>query len=227
MLNIDMIWGDGCQRWVDEHRAKGWTPFYINFMFRALRGKPDVVLEQMKRSIHKEFYTPFMMRFVRDPHREAEQDRMPRMMLFPDLPVFKQDRASDRTTQMNAGGLHYNGAMLIPPVSRFAGCPIAHIDQHRHRYTQGNIARIHVKPVDYKTSRLSDYSIKTVTRAHKFKCSSADETHILILPKSLSEVRPRHADLEPVQKAIKDLQASLNVSDDIAISMTSGVGTRR
>jgi hypothetical protein len=227
MINIDKVWGEGCQRWIDEHRAEGWTPYYVNFMFRALRGKPEIVLEQMKRSIHKEFYTPFMMRFVRDPHREAEQDRMPRMMLFPDLPVFKQDRASDRTTQMNAGGLHYNGAMLIPPVSRFFGCPVAFIDEHRHRYTQGKIARIHVKSVDHKTGRLSDYSVKTVMRADKFKCSAADESHILMLPRALSEVRRKHVDLLPDQKAIRDIQAALNVSDDVAVSMTGGVGTSR
>lgn len=222
-MDFGKIWGEGCQDWIDERRAEGWKTYYANFMFRALRGNPEAVLEQMERSIHREFYVPFMMRFVRHPHREAEQERMPKMMLFPDLPVFKSQRESPRQISINAGGVHYNGVMLIPPVSRFVGCPAVHIDQYQYRYVRGSIARIHVKSIDYRSGRLSDYSVKTVARASKFKCSVADEAHIFILPKPVSEMRHGNSALEPAQKAIKDIQASLNISDELAESLTSGL----
>lgn len=215
-MDIGTMWAEGCKQWIEEHRDSGWNAYYLNIMFNALRGTPDGILDQMKDAIHKEFYAPFMTRFVRDPHRKAEQERMPRLLLFPDLPVPKREKHSFRDITVNAGGLHFQGPMLLPPRSRFRECPIEHIDQHQRLYARRNIARIHIVPLDNRLERFASYTVKTIAKADLCKSVAADESHILLLPKPISEVRHGNCVLHPGQKAIKDIQSSLNVSDELA-----------
>ena len=111
---------------------------------------------------------------------------------------------------MNSGGFHYNGTMLIPPVSRFKDCPIKHIEEYQGLYTRGKIARVHVKPIDNRVHGISDYSAKTV------KWGRADEQDILILPKTVREIKDTRPVLSLEERAIKDIQSSLNVCDELA-----------
>ena len=111
---------------------------------------------------------------------------------------------------MNSGGFHYNGAMLIPPVSRFKDCPIKHIADYQGLYTRGKIARVHVKEIDDRVYGIADYSAKTV------KWGRADEQDILILPKIVREITDTTPVLSAEEKGIKDIQSSLNVCDELA-----------
>jgi hypothetical protein len=136
---------------------------------------------------------------------------MPALQLFPDLPVRKRKRKVTLTQlNMNCGGLHYNGIMLIPPVSRFRGRIVEHIEEHQGRYTKGNIERIHVVPIDHREYNIADYAAKTV------KWGRADEADILTLPKAIAEVTDQVLVLSPEERAIKDIQSSSNVSDGMA-----------
>ena len=93
-----------------------------------LHGTTTEILEQMKDAIYREFYIPFMTKFVRDPHRKAEQEWMPRLRLYPDLPMLKGRKTSIRELKINDGGLHYNGFTLIPTASpRFSEDPVKHL----------------------------------------------------------------------------------------------------
>ncbi|MBX9775832.1 MAG: hypothetical protein K2Y71_15750 [Xanthobacteraceae bacterium] len=207
---VEQVWIQGCAQLIREYKERGWSAYYINFMFEPILGSPSAVVEDMKKAIHKEFYTPFMMRFVRDPHRQREQERMPRLLLYPDKPVAKRVKASIHEVRFNGGGLHFNGLLLIPPVSRFRECPIEHIDENQGRYTRGHIERIHIEPLDHRHYRVADYSAKTV------KWHRADEADILILPKPISEVKHGALLSDADQKAIKDIQSALNVSEELA-----------
>lgn len=122
--DIEIVWIDGCEQWIRKHRIEGWVACYLNFMFEPLHGSTAAIIEQMKDAIHREFYVPFMLQYVRNPHRKAEQESMPRLMLYPDRPVFKGNKTSIHEVTINSGGLHYNGPMLIPPVSRFFDFPV-------------------------------------------------------------------------------------------------------
>ncbi len=119
---------NGCVQWIREHRADGWIAYYTNFMFEPLQGNAAGILEQMKDAIHSEFYISFMTAFVRDPHRKREQEWLPRLRLYPDRPGPKS-RKTLREISINDDGLHYNGFMLIPPTSRFAGDPVELIQE--------------------------------------------------------------------------------------------------
>jgi hypothetical protein len=132
--------------------------------------------------MHRDFYSRFILRFVHDPHREKEQDRLPFLLLFPDRPVWKSHGSGPvADIQFNAGGLHFNGILLIPPKSRFQGCAMEHINQHQGRYVGKKIARIHVVKTDQNIRYLMDYIAKSVKRG------VANPEDILILPKSPSE----------------------------------------
>ena len=114
-----------------------------------------------------------------------------------------------RELTINAGGLHFNGPMLIPLFSRFNECPIRHIGDNHDRYARRGIRRIHVERI-YDIAGIADYSVKTI------KWKRADPQHILILPKTANEVRQRAMTADPRARAIKDIQTSLNVSDEMA-----------
>jgi hypothetical protein len=214
-------------KWIKENRKDGWTAYYINFMFHSLQGTSKEVLEQMRDAISRDFYSKFLLQFVRHPHSRSAIGSMPILQLFPDLPVRKRTRKATLTQlNMNCGGLHYNGIMLIPPVSRFRGCIVEHIEEHQDRYTSGNIERVHVVPIDHREYNIADYAAKTV------KWGRADEADILTLPKAIAEVTDQVLTLSPEERAIKDIQSSSNLSDDAAReiyekSRTAGTKARR
>ena len=99
--------------------------------------------------------------------------------------------------------------MLIPPKSRFRGCPIEHIEANQSKYARYGIERIHVKQVDYIPG-IADYAFKTI------KWGRADPDNILILPVSASELPQRSPSSVSCDRGIKDIQAALNVSDEVA-----------
>ena len=122
--DIESTWIYGCKKWIKEYRELGWTAYYVNFMFHSLQGTKQEIINQMKEAICSEFYSKFVLQFVRHPHRKREIDSMPVFVLFPDLPAYKRKRkATLKQMNMNWGGLHYNGLMLVPLVSRFKGTP--------------------------------------------------------------------------------------------------------
>ena len=110
-------------------------------MFESIHGSEKMVLVQMRRAIEK-FYGQFSTRFARDPRAEISQMHIPRFLLFPDKPVKKHERATVREVSINAGGLHYNGPMLIPRHSRFHGYPIE-LEEKQVTYARNGISRIH------------------------------------------------------------------------------------
>lgn len=177
------VWIPGCKEWIEKHASTDWwIPYYVNFMFEPLPGPEKVVLAQMRRGIEK-FYGQFSTRFDRTPR--AKISLIPQFLLFPDKPAWKRERKTGlRDVLINAGGLHYNGPMLIPRYSRFHGCPIEHLEEKQEAYARHGISRIHAEPI-HDASGIADYACKTI------KWNRADEKDIIILPRSVSELPDR------------------------------------
>ena len=198
--------------WLAHYLMHGWTIYYANFMFDPMLGSRSAIVAQMHAAIQKDFYGQFVCRFTRDPTRKNQQNKLPKLILFPDLPVYKHDK-KQRTKiddiKFNDGGLHFNGPVFIPPFSRFKGSLISHIEQKQRLYTRGHIRRIHVTKAK-SIPGLLDYASKTV------KTGKADPDHILILPKSLSEIRPAHDILSPPERLKREIQSRFNLSDESA-----------
>jgi hypothetical protein len=161
-----------------DYIRDGWTAYYVNFMFNSLRGDASGIVDQMHQTMRKDFYARFIWRFVHDPHRSKERDWLPVLLLFPDRPVWKSDGFGQADIQINAGGLHFNGILLIPPKSRFHECPVEHINHHQSRYIGKDIARIHIVKADRNVHYLMDYITKSLKRGR------ANPDDILILPES-------------------------------------------
>ena len=210
-----VIWIKGCTEWIQEWVSKGWKLYYVNFMFEPLRGPTGAIVPKMRRGIHK-FYGRFCTEFVHDGRAKSEQEDMPQLWLFPDLPVSKHEKGSLREVTMN-GGLHYNGPMLIPPVSRFKECPIKHLEEKQARYARHGIERIHIV-AGGDIPGLADYAAKTI------KNHRANEADILVLPRSATKLPIKKKPIvDPKDRLLKDIQSSLNVSDEIARQMRDDV----
>jgi hypothetical protein len=203
--------------WIYDYIIYGWRIYYINFMFESFYGPLPAIVAQMHTAIEKEFYAPFICRFSRDPTRKSQQDKLPKLWLFPDLPVYKrakQQRARIEDVKFNAGGLHFNGPLLIPPFSRFKGCPIQHINEKQSNYARRGIRRIHVTQAP-RVPGMIDYAFKTI------KSGRADLDYVLILPKSFSEVRRTGTMLRPADRLKKEIQSRFNLSDEVAANYPS------
>jgi hypothetical protein len=148
-------------------------------------------------------------------------------MLFYDLPVCKRKRTKTlgRTINQN-GGLHLNGAILIPAKSRLREDFVTHINRRqglyvdrtvngRSVYDRGGIERVYVKPIDLNHYNVIDYSLKTV------KTGKVDYDTTIILPRTQKEMRPNISIIDARARAIKDIQAATNVSDDQAVRIYS------
>jgi hypothetical protein len=145
---------------------------------------------------------------------------MPLLWVFPDRPVAKRAGkkvGADFLTR-NDNGLHFNGFLMIPPKSRFKECPIEHIKKNHEKYARRGIERIHVRGDVYNVGGLADYALKTIKRAR------ADADDILILPKTRNEMPAKRPTLCSGDRAIKDNQSALNVSDEVAEEIYQSTG---
>ncbi len=205
------VWITACTQWAYKLVLSGWKLYYVNFMFEPFRGPPAAIIPKMRRGIHK-FYGRFCTEFVHDGRATSEQEHMPRFWLFPDLPVHKNDRNSLREVTIN-GGLHYNGPLLIRPVSRFLECPIKYLVENQGTYARHGIERIHIK-VGGDIAGLADYAAKNI------KYDRTNEEDIIVLPRSVTELpAKKRPTFDPRDRFLKDIQSRFNMSDEMAQRM--------
>jgi hypothetical protein len=206
-LNRELIQAYG--NWLHrEIRADCDDCYYVNLMFERLNGPRAAIDAQMHDVIVNCFYPRLCKRLERHPGRPSRHRFLPRLLLFPDLPVFKTGKESPGGQLLN-GGLHYNGILSISPWARRKDQLLHHIRTHHPYYAGNKIARIHLEPVSADPWRLMDYATKTV--AHGY----VDYDRGIFLPKSLNEMRPARP-LDERTKALKDFQSATNLSDDLA-----------
>ena len=211
---------DAYGQWLLEYEKNGWSIYYTNIMFNPLRGPVPAILAQMRVSVENEFYPMLCNRLHRHPGRKSAHDRLPRLFLFPDKKTFKYLRTRHSNITINSS-LHYNGFVLIPPRVRLKiGFP-DHIKSLQSIYARGPIQRVHSKEVTYDHNNIAGYARKTLKYNH------ALDEHRIILPRESRDRRPQQID--PVSKALKDIQSATNCSDDVAkavIRKSSGQLTR-
>jgi len=199
-----------CSDWAWDHVLKGWVPYLITIMFEPLSGDQEAVIAQIKRAMEDNLYSSLCKRFSRHPRKPNQQDRIPRLWLFPDFPVFKMDKKTPLAdVQFNHGGLHYHGLLLLPPKSRFKSDIIKHFSGYKDVYERSPIERIDIREIDPEDlNYVIDYAGKTM------RTNRVSQDDILLLPDALKyEISPP---LAPDERAIRDIQSRLNVSDNTA-----------
>ena len=168
------------QQWIQDYIDQGWRPYQVSFMFHQLPGSQLSVLAQMKQEICR-VYSRLITRFDRNPRSPASFSRLPRLILFPDFPVYKRGKTSIRGISIN-NGLHYQGIALTPPVSRFRSTLDEHFRQDQHKYINDKLARIAVQPITWDPDYVTDYVAKSI------KQGLASDEDIIILPKTIIEL---------------------------------------
>ncbi len=202
-------WITGCADWMWSWGLQGWKPYYVNFMFKPFAGNGDAVAQQMRTAIENGFYPVFCKRFASHPTKPSQQKKLPKLWLPHDRPVYKRsNKTSIREMQFNDEGGHYNGGMLLPPVSRFHENVVQHLEENRRIYAVEGIDRIHVTPATWDLDGLANYAGKTLN------WDRSAEERILLLPDD--RVKRPVVVLTSEERAIKDFQARHNVSEDIA-----------
>ncbi len=171
----------GYRDWVQNYVDQGWMPFIISFMFNQLRWSDSSILGQMKREIERA-YSRLPTKFHRDPNSRTGFNLLPRMILFPDFPVFKWEKKSIRDVSVN-NGLHYTGIALTPPFSRFSSTLDLHFIQHQQEYLSNKLARIHAEAIVWDPRYVTEYAAKSVKRGR------VSQEHIIILPRTIGEMR--------------------------------------
>jgi hypothetical protein len=170
----------GYKRWVRDFVNQEWLAYYVSFMFNQLPGTQASVFRQMKADIVR-VYCRLPTQFSRNPRSPAGAKLLPRMILFPDLPVYKHEKKSIRDVSIN-NGLHYGGIALTPPVSRFQSTLDAHFAQDHPNCIGEKLARIHVTPITDNPGFVVDYAAKSLKRGW------VSEKDIVILPRAITEL---------------------------------------
>jgi hypothetical protein len=171
---------NGYQQWVESYIHEGWKPYEITFMYHQLPGSTKSILEQMKQELHR-VNSRLVTRFHRDPRSEIGFECIPRMMLFPDLPVYKHEKKSIQDVSIN-DGLHYGGIALTSPISRCQTSLDDHFTDNQKKYLNKKLERIFVKPITHSHNYVTDYVMKAITKGRM------SEEDIVILPRTISEL---------------------------------------
>jgi hypothetical protein len=178
---LDLI--KGYQEWVRIYVDEGWKPYEISFMYQQLPGSRDSILEQMKQELYR-INSKLVTRFHRDPRSRAGFECLPRMMLFPDLPVYKHQKKSIEDVSIN-DGLHYGGIALTPPISRCKTRLDRYFRNNHDDYLSNKLARIFVEPITHAHDYVTDYVMKTI------KSGRLSQDDVVILPRCISELSDR------------------------------------
>jgi hypothetical protein len=173
----------GYDRMVRDRISDSWQPHFLNFMFMRIPGRRSTRVQLMASEVTR-VYETLLTNVVRKPTSPSWKEYCPVFIGCPDLPVSKFEKELVRNLQVN-DGLHFNGCLLLPPAEK---CRLEvpldkHFRRNQERYYRDDrpLDRIHVTYI--KDGTMIDYALK------HFKRGSVAYDDILILPRSITEVR--------------------------------------
>jgi hypothetical protein len=212
---IIQAYGSWIKGYLDqEYRGHGWDGYLMTFMFQQISGSVETKVQEMHREIET-VYGKLLIRFVaRKPKSKTKLGLLPRGVFFPDIPGLKPSKQELRDVRVNEG-LHFHGVVVVNRGSRLKERLDIHFQEKMREYLSDNLRRIHVEPITHEPGYTTDYGGKSIKR----KRFPTD--HILVLPRSVSELPDNNANVfsDPRERAIKAIQSSTNVSDQVAQEM--------
>jgi hypothetical protein len=198
-------------QWVQQELQNSRMVYYANLMFEPLKGGPNAINVQMRSIIENIFYPALCKQLDRHSGRKGRHKYSPHLVLVPDLPIFKRHKTHTKGVTLNRG-LHCNGFISISPRSRLKGGDLMeHFAQNSEQFTRLRFRTIHVEPITHDSHRVMDYSMKTIKRGE----ATFDDA--IILPRTWEERQSEPIAKDPRSKAIKQIQSSTNISDDVAV----------
>src|ERR1700685_522208 len=92
---------------IQQRIDKGWQPYFLNFMFNRIPGKPVTKKHIMEGEVER-VHSTLVTFVVRKPHSPSWIQYVPIFVGCPDLPVAKWEKELVRNVVVN-DGWHYNG----------------------------------------------------------------------------------------------------------------------
>jgi hypothetical protein len=201
-------------KWLDEHFDRGWDGYFFRFVFKQLPGSLETQVQQMYAEISK-VYARLATRVVRNPRSRRQSGFLPKGVFFPDFPVPKRGKHSLIDVSIN-NGLHMHGIVLAKRTERLRESLWVHFSKNMELYLTDKIQRIRATQITVKPEKVAEYSGKALKRRR----ISTD--HILVLPRSIKELPTKSimgSTEDRRRRTIKAIQASSNVSDQVALGM--------
>jgi hypothetical protein len=193
--------------WVQEQVEMGWDAYLFSFMFDHLPGPVDAKIQQMHREIMV-LYGKLVGWFVRKPRSVSSAHLLPKGVFFPDVPCFRHS-SLPQNGSVNKG-VHMHGVVLATREGRLKIGLDQHFREHQNLYQTSRMYRIHVEPIRFDACYVTDYGGKAI------KNSRFSTDHILVLPKSPSELAKETRPADPAARKMQDIQSRYNVSDEVA-----------
>jgi hypothetical protein len=198
--------------WVQQYLDEGWDGYLLTFMFNQMPGSRYAMVQQMQQEILG-WYGRLATRTVRKPRSPVWAPLLPKGIFVPDLPVPKRSKQPIIDVLTNEG-LHMHGIVVANRSGRIHDTLDVHFEENLETYLTKKLRHIDVERITHQIEYTTEYGIKGLKRP------AFSEDDILILPRELSEL-PDSNHLPPGNKRIKDIQASLNVSDEVAQEIAS------
>ena len=195
--------------WFKQHLDLGWDGYFITIMFDNISGSIETKIQVMKKDIYK-VYGKVATRTVRNPRSGSRTHLLPKAIFVPDVPAYKQSECDLRDVSVN-DGIHFHGVMVVNNKARFKE-PLHLFMTDPRFYVGTKICRIHVEPITSEVVFVTDYAGKAIKR-ERFPIDD-----VLVLPMAASELPTRHCSQarDEHTRGIKDIQSSMNVSDEVA-----------
>jgi hypothetical protein len=163
---------------------RGFTPYFMTFMFKSIKGNQRTKWNRMRREIER-VYSTMLTHIIRSPRSTPLHD-FPLLIAYPDRPVPKHEKQPLKRITIN-DGLHPHGMLLDPPWTRMPETIDEHVARYHSLYVWPGhpLLSIHVEPATHNLPRVIDYAMKS------FKRGRFDLDDVLVLPKSQTEMPGR------------------------------------
>jgi hypothetical protein len=173
-------YGTWVRDWMDEEHKV----YLMTFMFEHMSGNQRSINARMMQDVGLFWRT--LSKWIVRKNRTAPHDLLPKLVAFPDRPVFKREKQTLAQVTINSGR-HVHGILGIPPTTRMKDNSADHVASQAvytdAKYTR--IRNIHVKPITSRPAYVAGYALEGI------KYGFADNDDLLILPLSRSEVPGR------------------------------------
>jgi hypothetical protein len=169
--------------WLCNEIEDGWKGFFITFTFKQLKKADGPLISQMEDIVDR-FYRNLVRRFAWRP--KSQLHLLPRLNAFPDVPYIKNRKYQYRIDEVTVnGGLHVHGVLRIPEVSKFKGDLKHHLAEKAAVYVRYPLHNIDLQPITSRPDYVVGYGFKAL------KNGRIDPDHMMIWPKSVSELPPK------------------------------------
>ena len=174
-------------KWIEELLENGWNAFILTIMFRQLAGSTALIRSQMMQEAERIIWW-LSEDMVRNPWSEIGRKKLPRVFYSLDWPVYKRDKKLSKQIIRANNGLHVQGILLKRKSTLLRQSLLSYVAEYQDhlRGKHNKVDVIDVKPIDRTPRVAGEYVLKAYQRR------LIDDSGIMVLPKSLSEMRCRN-----------------------------------